>query len=108
MDNVMSGRVEHAPVNWVTTTVFTVTPLVALTIIPWYGVAHGYSLTAWISFVLILAATGMSITSGYHRLWAHRTYQAHWSVRLVYLFFGTRSEERRVGKECRSRWSAVQ
>jgi stearoyl-CoA desaturase (delta-9 desaturase) len=31
----------------------------------------------------------MSITSGYHRLWAHRTYQAHWSVRLVYILFGT-------------------
>ena len=96
MDNVMSGRVEHAPVNWVTTTVFTVTPLVALTIIPWYGVAHGYSLTAWVSFVLILAATGMSITSGYHRLWAHRTYQAHWAVRLVYLFFGTMALQQSV------------
>ena len=89
MDNASSERVEHAPVNWVTAIVFTVTPLAALIFVPWYGFAHGYSLAAWISFVLILAATGMAITSGYHRLWAHRTYQAHWSVRLIYLFFGT-------------------
>jgi stearoyl-CoA desaturase (delta-9 desaturase) len=89
MDNASSGRGEHAPVNWVTTVVFTLTPLVALTLVPWYGFTHGYSLAAWISFVLILAATGMAITSGYHRLWAHRTYQAHWSVRLIYMFFGT-------------------
>jgi stearoyl-CoA desaturase (Delta-9 desaturase) len=89
MDNVMSGRVEHAPVNWVTAIVFTITPLAALIFVPWYGFAHGYSLSAWVSFVLILAATGMSITSGYHRLWAHRTYQAHWSVRLIYMIFGT-------------------
>jgi stearoyl-CoA desaturase (delta-9 desaturase) len=89
MDKASSGRGEHAPVNWVTTVVFTLTPLVALTLVPWYGFTHGYSLAAWISFVLILAATGMAITSGYHRLWAHRTYQAHWSVRLIYMFFGT-------------------
>ena len=44
---------------------------------------------AWLLFVFLLAVTGMSITSGYHRLWAHRTYQAHWSVRLVYILFGT-------------------
>ncbi len=31
----------------------------------------------------------MSITGGYHRLWAHRSYDAHWSLRLVYLIFGT-------------------
>jgi stearoyl-CoA desaturase (Delta-9 desaturase) len=96
MDNASSGRVEHAPVNWVTTVVFTLTPLVALTLVPWYGFTHGYSLGAWISFVLILAATGMAITSGYHRLWAHRTYQAHWSVRLVYMFFGTMALQQSV------------
>jgi stearoyl-CoA desaturase (Delta-9 desaturase) len=89
MDNASSERVEHAPVNWVTAVVFTVTPLAALVFVPWYGFAHGYSLAAWVCFGLILGATGMAITAGYHRLWAHRTYQAHWSVRLVYLFFGT-------------------
>jgi stearoyl-CoA desaturase (delta-9 desaturase) len=30
----------------------------------------------------------MSITAGYHRLWAHRAYQAHWSVRLPMMLFG--------------------
>ena len=50
---------------------------------------NGYSRGAWLLFVFLLAVTGMSITSGYHRLWAHRTYQAHWSVRLVYILFGT-------------------
>jgi stearoyl-CoA desaturase (Delta-9 desaturase) len=89
MDNAISERVEHAPVNWVTAVVFTLTPLAALIFVPWYGIAHGFSLAAWVSFVFILAATGMAITSGYHRLWAHRTYQAHWAVRFIYMFFGT-------------------
>jgi stearoyl-CoA desaturase (delta-9 desaturase) len=30
----------------------------------------------------------MSITGGYHRLWAHRAYDAHWSVRLFFMIFG--------------------
>ncbi len=96
MDIASPERVEHAPINWVTTIVFTLTPLVALTVVPWYGVVHGYSLAAWLAFVLVLGATGMAITSGYHRLWAHRTYQAHWSVRLVYLFFGTMALQQSV------------
>ena len=67
----------EAPVNWVTALVFTITPLIALLAVPWYGFVNGYSLGAWLLFVFLLAVTGMSITSGYHRLWAHRTYQAH-------------------------------
>jgi stearoyl-CoA desaturase (delta-9 desaturase) len=88
MENASSERVEHAPLNPVTATVFTVTPLAALILVPWYGFAHGYSLAAWILSPLVLAATGMSITAGYHRMWAHRAYQAHWSVRLFYMIFG--------------------
>ena len=34
---------------------------------------------------------GISITAGYHRLWAHRAYHAHWSVRLFFMLFGAMS-----------------
>jgi len=80
--------VEHAPLNWVTTPVFVLTPLVSLTLVPWYGFTHGFSLAAWISLVVLLLLNGMSITAGYHRLWAHRAYQAHWTVRLPLMLFG--------------------
>lgn len=77
------------PINWVTTLMFATTFLAALTLVPWYGLAHGYSTAAWVSLAAFLAANGLSITAGYHRLWAHRTYQAHWALRLVYMVFGT-------------------
>jgi len=89
MENDSSRREEHAPYNPVTTAVFTITPLVAATIVPWYGFTHGYSVAAWVFFAIFLAATGLSITGGYHRMWAHRAYSAHWSVRLFYMLFGT-------------------
>ena len=38
-----------------------------------------------------LWACGIAITAGYHRLWAHRAYEAHWSLRLVFMLFGAMS-----------------
>jgi len=89
MQNEQTAAAEHAPINWVTTILFTVTPLAALVCVPWYGLTHGYSLWAWLSFVVFLWASGIAITAGYHRLWSHRAYQAHWSVRLFFMLFGT-------------------
>jgi stearoyl-CoA desaturase (delta-9 desaturase) len=88
MQKDSSARFEDAPINWVTTTVFTATPLATLVLVPWYAIVHGFSLAAWLSFAALMMATGLSITAGYHRLWAHRAYQAHWSVRLFFMIFG--------------------
>jgi stearoyl-CoA desaturase (delta-9 desaturase) len=76
------------PINWVTTILFAATFLGAITVVPWYGFTHGYSTAAWAWCALLLGANGMSITSGYHRLWAHRTYKAHWSIRVLFMIFG--------------------
>jgi stearoyl-CoA desaturase (Delta-9 desaturase) len=73
---------------WVNITVFTGTTLAALVGV-WYGFAIGYSTAAWVSFVAFLCLNELSITAGYHRLWAHGAYDAHWSVRLVFMIFGT-------------------
>jgi stearoyl-CoA desaturase (Delta-9 desaturase) len=80
---------EHAPINWVTTIIFTLTPLAAVVCVPWYGIVHGYTMTAVVLAIAVLWACGTAITAGYHRLWSHRTYNAHWTVRLLYMVFGT-------------------
>ncbi len=81
-------RAEHAPINWATTLMFALTTLAAVTLVPWYGIAHGYHTAAWVWFVLILGANGMGITCGYHRLLAHGSYEAHWLLKLPLLLFG--------------------
>ncbi len=91
MQNESLVREEHAPINWVTTILFTITPLAALVFVPWYGITHGYSWAAVILFVVLQWAGGLAITAGYHRLWSHRTYNAHWSVRLFFMLFGAMS-----------------
>src|SRR3979490_1725260 len=80
-----------APRIWSTTLMFATTLVAALVLVPWFGLTHGFSAGAWSRFVVFLYANGMSITGGYHRLWAHKTYDAHWSLRLIYLVFGAMS-----------------
>lgn len=83
-----AAQFERAPINWLTSIVMIGTAVAALVVVPWYGFTRGYGLWAWLSFVGFLWACGISITAGYHRLWAHRAYGAHGSVRLFYALFG--------------------
>jgi len=48
---------------------------------------------AWVVFIVMVGAIGMSVTCGYHRLYSHRAYQARWPVRLVLLCLGAASFE---------------
>ena len=74
--------------NWPTTLMFVLTAAVAVSVVPWYGFSHGYGGAAWLSFALFLITNELSITCGYHRLFAHGTYKAHPALKLVYLLFG--------------------
>ena len=80
---------EKPPINWPTTLMFIVTPLAALVLVPWYGIVHGFSAGSWGVFAFFLVACGMSVTAGYHRLWAHRTYEARTPLKILYLIFGS-------------------
>jgi stearoyl-CoA desaturase (delta-9 desaturase) len=84
------------PLVWTNIAVFALTMLGAVVLVPWYGIAHGYGTVAWISFVLFLCLNELSVTAGYHRLWAHRAYDAHWSVRLAFMVFGSMAVQNSV------------
>lgn len=88
MTDVQTPTRERAPLIWTTTLLFSLTFLAAVTLVPWYGLTAGYTTGAWIAFAILLTFNGMSITGGYHRLWSHKTYEAHWSLRLFYAIFG--------------------
>jgi len=78
----------RVPINWLGAIVLTTTPAVAAIAIPWYAIHHHLGTAAWVSFFALWFANGLSITAGYHRLWAHRAYEAHWSVRIPFMLFG--------------------
>ena len=79
---------ERPPINWSVTLVFSLTFLTSLIVVPWYGIVHGYSAWAWAFFAVFLVLNGIGIGSGYHRLWSHRTYEAHPALKWFLAIFG--------------------
>ncbi|MCP5161023.1 MAG: fatty acid desaturase [Hahellaceae bacterium] len=71
------------PIIWLNVTVFSLTSLFALIGVPWYGVVFGYDIWHVVATVLCIGYCGMSITAGYHRLWAHHAYETNKFVRIV-------------------------
>lgn len=80
---------ENAPINWIPAFVLISTPLAALLIVPYYLWTHSVSWQVWAIFAFFMAWNGLSITVGYHRLWSHRTYQAHPIFKWFFLIGGT-------------------
>lgn len=76
------------PLIWLNVFIFAATFLVSITLVPWYGFTYGFETFEVVSLILGIFVCGLSITGGYHRLWSHRTYKAHWSVRVLYALGG--------------------
>lgn len=80
---------QHASINWIPASVLIATPIIAIFVVPWYLWTHTVSLSTWIMFAFFMAWTGISITAGYHRLFAHRSYQAHPFIKYFLLLGAT-------------------
>jgi stearoyl-CoA desaturase (delta-9 desaturase) len=81
-------RYAFSRIDWPVTSFLVLTPLVGIAG-TWFLAANDailWSTVIWA--VVMLYLSGMSITAGYHRLSAHRAYNAHWLVRLMYALFG--------------------
>jgi stearoyl-CoA desaturase (delta-9 desaturase) len=85
----ISAAMPKPPLIIINALIFSLTMLVAVVGVPWYGLTHGFMTGSWVCCVVFLVANGMSITAGYHRLWAHRSYEAHTALKIVYLIFGS-------------------
>jgi len=85
-----------AGVNWRTSIFLVATFIVAIVATPLYFWAVGLRTFDVVHFAVMAIFTGMSITMGYHRLFAHRAYNAKWPVRLFTLLFGAASFENSV------------
>lgn len=57
--------------------------------LPFYFAYHSPSLPLILTSIVLLYATGLSITGGYHRLYAHRSYKANPWIEAIILFFGS-------------------
>ena len=68
-------------------------PLVALVGVPWYAATAGIAAADWWLFFAFAIASGLGITIGYHRLFAHRSFQANRLLTFLGLCFGAAALE---------------
>jgi stearoyl-CoA desaturase (Delta-9 desaturase) len=92
----MSCRIPFRRVDWITSSFLISTALIALFATPVYLWHFGLDWFHVAVFALMFMATGMSITLGYHRLFAHLSFKARWPVRLLTLVFGACAFENSV------------
>ncbi|MDC5719485.1 acyl-CoA desaturase [Vibrio europaeus] len=83
----MSGS-SKPPLIWLNVFIFLSSFIVAVAVVPWYGMTSGYSVEHLIWFLVAFSFCNLSITAGYHRLWSHKTYEAHWSLRFLFALGG--------------------
>jgi stearoyl-CoA desaturase (delta-9 desaturase) len=76
------------PINWPAALMLSLTALPVLSVLPAYLWFRDVSLAPWLWALAFLLLNELSITAGYHRLWAHRAYKAHPALKWFYAVFG--------------------
>ena len=84
----MFPRIPFPKVNWITSSFLIGTLFLSLTAVPLYIWHFGLDWFQMAMFFFMFCACGFSITLGYHRLFSHLAFKAHWSVKLAVLIFG--------------------
>ena len=89
----MSLKLPFDRVNWTTSAFLISTAIISLTAVPVYLWNYGLNTFQVSLFLFYFAATGFSITLGYHRLFSHLAFKAKWPVKLATLIFGAAAFE---------------
>jgi stearoyl-CoA desaturase (delta-9 desaturase) len=75
-------------IEWSTALFLIITPIVALIGTPLYILSVGFSWPLFLFALVFAAATNLSITAGYHRLFSHKSYDAHPVAKALFLLIG--------------------
>src|SRR6201981_3919215 len=89
----------HIPfhrVNWLVSSFLIGTLVFSVTFVPVFLWFFGIDWFQIALFFVMLGACGFSITLGYHRLFSHLAFRAHWLVRLFSVVFGAGAVESSV------------
>ena len=71
---VTEATVTRPRINWLNLVFLLGTLLIALVGTPWYLMKVGLGWPEALTFLVLYIVVGLSVTAGYHRLFAHKTY----------------------------------
>lgn len=86
--------------DWLNTSFMFLFPIAAIVLTSFYFYLEEFNFWMIPLFFFFYFATGLSITAGYHRLFAHKGYEAHPIVQFIYLFFGAGAFQNSALKWC--------
>lgn len=75
-------------IEWPVALFLTINPLVTFILMPIYFYNFGFEWDIAIFALVFAAATNLSITAGYHRLFSHKSYDAHPVAKALFLLIG--------------------
>lgn len=84
----MNTRNAKPPLIPVNVAIFVGLPLMAMALVPAWGLYRGFDAFQWGWALAFLYLNGMSITGGYHRLWSHRAYEARQPLKWFFACWG--------------------
>ncbi len=87
-------------INWLNSSFLILSPILVAVFLPLHVYYVGWDWRLFAMLVFYFLATGISITGGYHRLFAHRSYEARWGLKLFYLIFAPAALEGSALKWC--------
>jgi stearoyl-CoA desaturase (delta-9 desaturase) len=75
-------------IEWPVALFLTLNPLITFILMPIYFYMHGFEWGIALFALVFAAATNLSITAGYHRLFSHKSYDAHPVAKAIFLLIG--------------------
>ncbi|UYL08867.1 fatty acid desaturase [Bdellovibrio sp. SKB1291214] len=75
-------------IEWSVALFLTLNPLITFILMPIYFYMHGFEWGIALFALVFAAATNLSITAGYHRLFSHKSYDAHPVAKAIFLLIG--------------------
>jgi stearoyl-CoA desaturase (Delta-9 desaturase) len=100
MDQNFASLPLYRRINWIPTTFLIGSPIFMATMLPINLYVEGFDWKMIGLFFIACFLTSISITGGYHRLFAHKSYQAHVLLKLFYLIFGAAALQNSALKWC--------
>jgi stearoyl-CoA desaturase (delta-9 desaturase) len=89
----LKSKLFGKPLNWEAVLFVIGYHLALLVALPFFFIYGTFSWPIMITTLVLWIVTGLSVTAGYHRLYSHQTYKAHWAVDAILLFFGAMSAQ---------------
>lgn len=87
-------------INWTNTLFLIFTPIIGIIGTIYLVIFQHVSWQTWVLTVVLSGLSGLAVTAGYHRLFAHCSYRVAWPIRLLFLLFASASFEGSVLEWC--------